>query len=1023
MSDLFKTIASMQQAQTRVVETLGVPYADPFNEEGVISDVNDPLKLGRVKVITDDGITSGNWVPVSGSNSGTLSARYIGSRVLIGKTNGRSENMYVIGVIRNKPDIDMTGNPIQLPVVDESMAVWEGSADAGMMCNRGNEGRVYVLSNEMNQDVVVCLRRTSNQVDSNSAWSWKSLTNGLWVEKGFNPGNESTPAIAQSQKQNPGIPQCTEALLGEVHEFTEDRGFRTTTMVCRRDENKDFSWMPISSPPVFFRTTLPTCAEKLHGMEAVVDNGNNSELIVCQRYQGKMLWVKQGRRLPHKFYSKEQPLSRVQFTSNFKNISALDETPVSSTNYDWVGTEDISTVAFDTLFNSIDITGTDPKLKELLEIASMVPATAFDGAQVMRKVATESLLKKTGIPVETLTQQVRADLESVGGLTPSTAQILSGIGSAADVLVNGVSDDDTGGALQKIGTDTLRNALILLEPKTASVMTGLMSGGVMGAVDSAVAIGLDQLPDEVNRYAAPVIDIAKNLLLSDYPASLDNILNTAAGGGLLGAITSTINSSSKNNIVTPQLLEKLTTSLQDGVLGEIPKLFGSLSNLDSIFKMPAEIGSLPVLASTVLGVVGQIGVAQKLLGGGGLGIEGLDNLLGDGFSSAAVIAGGVSGLASVFGGGVSGLGCPCDPKCRKISHGLDSDGNNLLEKCGSMFANGADASNATNVPIPNNIGPIAEDIGLTSTGLGDPLIVSNRRNLSQSISDVERIGSMADRFFDSRFTDQVEAVAEMTYTFEAVEKALKATDNNITRIESVEKKLIDSLYNLLGSIVYGKKSGRLETAVIPRLIKDVRENSQAIKDLYRFTRRLDSVKDGGRAGVNVTRSLAASFQNIPDLSTLLSVNRREALKALRNGVIPAHREWKTMDPGNSGYRPGGIGEYDKTIPDPYPDERTLFDGDRVLSISAESKLGDNSPPVERTLTDLALSSNQIDTLRGLPSRDGTTLDPDLIQAGSDLLNGINNQLDLLSNIPEPDDSVEGSLYDSISDRKGQKNCQ
>lgn len=102
-----------------------------------------------------------------------------------------------------------------------------------------------------------------------------------------------------------------------------------------------------------------------------------------------------------------------------------------------------------------------------------------------------------------------------------------------------------------------------------------------------------------------------------------------------------------------------------------------------------------------------------------------------------------------------------------------------------------------------------------------------------------------------------------------------------------------------------------------------------------------------------------------------------------------------------------LGAYDPPIPDPYANERTLFDRDRVLAISAESKLGDNSPPVERTLTDLALSPDQIDTLRALPSSDGVTLDPDLIGANSDLLNG----------------TGESSLYDAIANRQGQTDCK
>lgn len=1026
----FKQLAAMQQAQTRIVETLGVPYADPFNEEAIIADVNDPKKLGRVKVTTKNDITS-DWIPVSGSNSGTLSARYIGASVLVGKMDGRSENMYVIGITRNEPDVGITGNPLQLPIIDESIAVWNGSTDSGMRCNEGNEGRMYVLSNEMNQDVVVCLRRTSKQVGSNQAWAWKSMTNGLWVEKGINPGNESTPAISQTHRSNPGIPECTESMLGEIHDFTEDRGFRTTTMVCRRDENKNFSWMPLSSPPVFFRTTLPTCSEKIHGMEAVLDDGNNSEFMVCQRYQGLMRWVRQGRRIPHKFYSKEKPLSRIKFTTAFNAIKALEENSKLNENDKWQQASDIIDAAFDAAMSNIPITGTDPELKKLLELAGMVPATAFDGAQTIQRVAREALRKKTGIPVETITQLIREELDSNGSLTPETAELLSGLGSSLDVLINGTVDGDINSALLQIGQSTLRNALLGIEPKAAAVMTGLMSGGINGAIDSAVAIGLDQLPPEVNKYVKPVVEIAKDLLMSKYPASLSNILNSASGGGLISAVTSTINGAVKNNIVNPGLLTSLTTELADGSLGEIPKMFSALGNLDAIVKTPANLGSLPVLATTAMGLIGQANAMKDLLGNGGIGLDNVDKLIGGTFSSASTIVGAIKGLGSILGGSPASSDCPCDPTCRKTAHGEDSDRNNLIEPCESMTANNSNSFVPTGNSLQNNIGPIARSLGLSPTGIGANLIPKNPRNLSGYLRSVVRAGQMAEKFFDSRYADEVEKISELAYTIEAIEKGFKITDNNITRIESVEKKLIDSLYNLLSAIVYNRKGSGRNTAILPRIIRDIRENSRAIKDLYRFTRRLDAVKRGGKAGVYVTNNLALSFRNIPDLQRLLQLNRKEAIKVLRGGVIPAYRDWKSMDPGSG--ENISLGRYGKTFSDPYGKEKTLFDRDRVLSISLESKIGDNSPPQEDSGIDLSLSPSQISSLQSLPSSTsggagssttaGRSVLSDLEDIGSQALNDGLNQEQIDGLIAPYLNTGEGSLYDAIVDREGQSNCE
>jgi hypothetical protein len=981
----FIPMAILAEAQRRTVEVLGVPYADPFNEEGVIVDVNDPKKLGRVKVTTNDDITS-DWIPVNGSNSGVLSARYLGAKVLVGKTNGRSENMYVIGVSRTDPNVGITGNPVQLPILDESVG---GKADdIGMKCNAGNSGRMYILSNEMNEDVVVCLRRTSKQVGNDNAWAWKSMTSGLWVEKGVNPGNESTPAINQAQIRNPGIPECTEALLGEVHEFTEDRGFRTTSMVCRRDENKNFSWMPLSAPPVFFRTTLPKCTEKVHGMEAVLDDGNNSEFLVCQRYQGLMRWVRQGRRIPHKFYSKEKPLSRIQFTSAFNDIKVLEEVG----EYDrWQETADMIDVAFDETIKLIPLTGTDPELKELLKLAGLVPDTSFDGAQVLKRVASESLRKRTGIPIDSITRIIADDLDRDGELSLDTRQALTAVGKTVDILVNGTADGDIDAALLQIGRTGLQSALLSLEPRAVSVMTALIGSGIGGAVDAAVATGLDQLPPEVNKYAGPVINIAKDLLTSKYPASLGNILNSAAGGGLLSAVSGTINNAAGSGIVSPQLLGALANGLTDGSLGDIPKLFGSLSNLDAIVKTPESLGSLPVLATTALGLVGQSGAMKDLLGGGGIGLDKLDDLIGGGFNAASTIVSGVKGLASIFGGGASGLGCPCDPKCRKTAHGEDSDGNNLVEKCGAMTANNTNSYAPTGNPLQNNFGPIALDMGLKATEVGAELIPKNIRDLTGYIKTVARAKDMAEKFFSSRNADEVEKVSELAYTLEAVEKGLKTADNNITRIESVEKKLIDSIYDMLEAIVYNRKGSGRETAIIPNLIRDVRENSQAIKDLYDFTNRLDSVKTGGSAGVTITEHIAKAFQNIPDLQALDRLSRQEALKILRKGVTPAYKEWKTMNPLGG----GGLGSYGPPLPDPYDNERTLFNRDRILAISLESKLADdNAPPDDNTLLDVVLSPEQTQLLKSISGEGSIT----------------------------PSDG-ESTLYDVIVGREGQTSCE
>jgi hypothetical protein len=257
------------------------------------------------------------------------------------------------------------------------------------------------------------------------------------------------------------------------------------------------------------------------------------------------------------------------------------------------------------------------------------------------------------------------------------------------------------------------------------------------------------------------------------------------------------------------------------------------------------------------------------------------------------------------------------------------------------------------------------------------------------VEQVSRVKDMAERFNAARFADLPEHMAEMAYTFEAVEKSFKTADNNITGVESVERKLIDSVYNLLTNIVYKRGGG----GILPDVINDARENAQAIRDLYKFVKRLDQVKRGGSAGVRLTRNLADSFGNIPGLAALGQKSRAEALKILRGGIIPADREWRGLTPGiDFG---SVLGTYGPAIPAPYPSERTLFDRDRILAISAESKLGETSPQ-PRQLLESVLSPDQIGILKGTGSVSGDT-------AGT---------------VPG-----ESSIYEAITAREGKTACE
>jgi hypothetical protein len=994
MSKAIERIVQGLEIQSRMVQSLGLPFGDPFSEIGIIASVNDPKKLGRVKVTTSDNLTS-HWIPVSGSNRGTLSARFIGSKVLLGKTNGRSENMYVIGLIKNDPDSGVNGMPLQLPIIDESTEVWNDTTDSGMKCNEGNSGRMYILSNEMNQDVVVCLRRNNTQTGGEPAWSWKSLSNGLWVEKGINPGNSSEEFVTQAQKRNPGIPECKESSLGEVHDFTEDRKFRTTSLQCRRDENGEYTWMPLSSPPVFFKSFVPKCTEATHGMETIYDDGNNSELIICQRYQGVMRWVKQGRRIVHKSYPLDKPPTRQEVLETFNPIAALEDGS-ESTGYDWVSRDiNIVSAVLDKVMSFIPLTTTDPELKKLLEIAGLVPTNAFKGADVLAEAANEAVNRKSGFPINTIINKIREDLDGFGTIQPEVSQILTGLGKAGEVLLEGTRRGTTEEALTIIGRNTFINALSAIQPQSASVLSGLIAGGIWGAVDTATAIGLDKLPPEVNKYVSPVVNIASDIL-KGYPTSLGKILTSSSDGGLKQLVSGELNKLIGSNLITPQTISKVSELLGSGSLGEVGKLFTSVSGLKGI---ATTFGGLPVLASTLAGALGVEGSVASLIGvGAGIGLEGLSALLGEEFNPTSLILSGVSALSSLLGGFKPSGGCPCDPKCRKVSHGRDSDGLKLLDKCGALTRNNANAYSPVGFPIPNNVGDVAKSLNLKPTDVGKNLLPGNIRDFGSVVSTVSRVKDMAESFYASRNADDAEREAEFAYTFEALEKSLKVIDNNITRIESVEKNLIDSAYNLLREIV-DKPGG----AILANLILDARENAQAIKDLYGFVKTLDKVKKGGTAKVNVTPSIRRSFDNIPGLAKLSQKNKEEAGKILSRGILQADADWRSMNDLDS-----ALGAYISSIPDPFPSERTLFDESRVIAISLESKILDDESDEEQVLNGV-LSPVQVQGLKDtyLDKKNNTYEKFTEEQKKSSLL----------------DEGIPRSLYDEVIGRTEDINCE
>ena len=940
----FDELRQVKDVATRQAEVMGGVYSDPYNEVATISSVSDPKKLGRVKVNYQDGGTS-DWIYVLGSNKGLLSAQFIGSTCLIGKAHGRSEDAFVLGFFNKSAEAGYPGSSPQVAILSEQMEAYRAPAspgDQGLRCNEGNAGRVYIFDNEVNQDLVVCLRRNNRQESNEQIWAWKSLTHGKWVEKGADPGAAEIPTTTDFSEK-PGVPKCTKSLEGEIHEFAEDRKFRSSMIMCRRDENGDFGWMPVSAPPLVFRTTLPKCDEKVHGMEAIVDSGRDSELAICLRYQGEMKWTHHRTREPLQFYKEDPPPTREEFLDAKKEMPPLALQAASPSSQDLVGKA--GGAVLDSFLGAISPINSDPQLRAAMAAANALPGP-FNREQFLSNLALLALSTNSGVPISQLSAQLASAAAQGGLIDGNLAAVFSAAGGLGDAIAGGVRDNNLDQVLRFSGQGALRQALTSLPPQLGGMYTGYAAGGALGAIDVATMVGAAQLPPEISKYVAPLLSIGQGVL-ANQPKAFGNVLNASVGAGgqsLQGVVGSLVNVAGGPNSIPSALTSGVLSSLQGGQLGPIAQSLGNFAGLPGIPGLGGAQG-IPQLATTALDLLGLGGQFSAFLGPAGLGLSAFSALTG--INPITSMLGAIPGLGGLFGGGSD---CPCDPKCRKTSHGVDSDGIGLLDACGGVIANSHSSYDPVGNPTENNLNKVAESVGRATTFVGDKLCVPNLFDLTELIKSTKRLDEMADRIEHAKHADWPEMWSELTYTFEAIQNAFKQTDNNITGVESIERKLIDAQYRLIDKLMVGNGS------FFSKALISIVDTSRAVQDLYGFVAKLNAKKKGGSAGVFATESLKIVFENIVKIAALNSTSKAEANFILSNIVSPAGKEWKKLAPGLDlvSLTDFILGAVPKDIPLNFSKCKTVRDKNRVLKDSLESKLNSPVPsePESVTLTKL-----------------------------------------------------------------------
>lgn len=920
----------MQEITSRTVDLLGLPYSDPFNEEAIIAAVDDPKEEGRVKVIFSKDNVESDWMYVNGSGSGRLSAQYIGARCTVIKIRGDSSAGIVSAIYSGSSGQATVSNPVQIPLVTEQLASRE--SDPGMKCNKGNEGRAYIISNEFGQDLVICIKRNSIQREGGErgSWNWKSLTQSEWIEKGLDPGAENDPNVTRAFTRNPGIPKCTDAMAGEIHNFSEDRAFRSYFIQCKRDENGKWNWAPLDTTPTFFRTTLPNCTESLHGMNALLDSGRESVKITCQRYANQMLWVKGSKREPLQFFNEDPPPSKKQWVSGITPIPilnpSLDNTSIAK------GYEN---VVLATAVNAIRPTGTDPFLRQLLDAANALPGT-FDSSETWSDIAKALIVNKGTLPVDSIVSQLSEAFEKGGDISAGTSEILGGLGGIADILVSGVRTNNTSDALQTIGKRALGEALNSLSPGVASVYYGYTIGGALGAIDTAVSVGLDVLPEPIGNVLGPLAKIGQRALAKQ-PIGYSTIIGAAIDGGLVKGIADLVQG--KGDLSSFNF-DSLLGTAGGGGFGNVTQILNSYSQLSNISK----IGSSNVIqtATTALGLYDLGKGFADTLGKGGLSIETAAEFLG-----VDPVVSLVKSVAGLFGGGAK---CPCstDKACRKTEHGKDSDGGNLLKGenspyCGNNFSGRAFYAN--DPANPDGLGnPVTAALGIAETYLGSD-IVGSILDLTDLIKSNPKLENIGNSLWNARFADAPEYNLEMAYTGELISKTLKTVDNNLTKGESIDRKLIDTSYQVLTTLLE-PGGGVKGVGAVSELLRVVRANSKSIGDLHKMVQALNNAKKGPKVPTAVTPAIRASIKSVPRLLSLSSSTRAKASTILAKGIKGADAEWRSVSPGLVSLSDVILGEFSSNLPVPFEEEGLVFNKDRVLKESLASQLNNTKPQTD-----------------------------------------------------------------------------
>jgi len=899
MTSFIEALCGVEKVIDRQGRKLGGYEIELFLQAATISNIADPENLARVKVLYgESGDAESDWMPVLNQGKGKLSAQYLNTKAIVGTVSGNTDNPFVIGLFGDTPKGVGGSGPVTVPIIDKADIA--NAEDPGAVCSADNEGRLYLFTTNVSQDLKICVRRNNRQTGPDAdTWEWKNITRGLVIEKSTDP-KQIDGVLVKGEKRP--LPECTQELESEMITFSEDRDFRQTTLVCRKDENKDWAWNPVGAVPQYIKTTLPKCTEKIHGMQAVIDDGNNSELSICVRYDKEMKWVKYGSRQVTKFADQPAPISKSQMLAGATPIQFLKTVApqLASAAANPFGNSNVLSAA-------LDVGG---RLASGMGIPSSITDVA---GSLLSGGNISDIALQTGVGI--LQSQGGGVTELIGALGSGSlgdyGNILSQLGPQAEQLLRGGTLDPAA-LLQAAGSYGLLAGISSLPGPAAGVFNSLLTSGGQGALDAAVQYGLDIVPGPAGEIFK---DMMGGLDLNNAPAMLSNLLNAGSSGGLVNAVSNITQSLNLGGAD----IGGLVSQLAGGQFGDVAGAFQSFSNLGSLNSI---IPGLPSSASALMGLAGLSSPLNLAFPGAGLAIPAVTSLLGGNNPLSSILGGGgvFGALGGLFGGGSK---CPCDPKCRKTEHAVDSDGQRLLDPAGNLTL---DNSNVYGSDILNNNKTcLAEGMGLDFTGIAESLIPKNLLDFTSVIKSVPRVGEMSSKFESAikGGAEQADLNIEMVYTMEAIEKTFKMADNNLSIMELIQRLELLGTSDFMNNLIADKDGG-----LLGKMSTDDIEQSAAIKDLYRMVKELNGAKWGSDANVAPTPAIIASIANIGEIPSYFAKSKARSLLNLIKNIIEALSILGSLDP---------------TLEAPFPDLETRNTPSKVLNDSLSAKISTSQP--------------------------------------------------------------------------------